>query len=62
MKLSIAEWIRGYEKAGLLRGVDACLESLRVEVDEAASGRLNFEIPEMVVDICAVTAGNLIRY
>jgi len=62
VRRSIIEWLREYEKAGLLHRVDEHLDEVRVELSTDADGRLDFELPESVVDICAVTAGNLIRF
>jgi phage tail sheath gpL-like len=62
VRQSLIEWLRGYESVGLLRQVTEHLEEIKVEVSEVDDGRINFEIPETVVDICAVTAGNLIRF
>ncbi len=62
VRRSIVEWLREYEKKGLVRRVDECIEAVKVEISDEADGRIDFEVPEAVVDICAVTAGNLIRY
>lgn len=62
VRQSIVEWLRQYEAAGLLRQVNEHLEEVRVEISADVDGRIDFELPESVVDICAVTAGNLIRF
>ena len=38
------------------------LEDVRVVISDSVPGRVDFEIPEAVVDICAVKAGNLIQF
>ncbi|MCP4680122.1 MAG: hypothetical protein GY854_32440 [Deltaproteobacteria bacterium] len=62
VRKSIIEWLREYEKKGLVRRVNESIEAVKVEISDEADGRIDFEVPEAVVDICAVTAGNLIRY
>jgi phage tail sheath gpL-like len=62
IRKSLIEWARAYEALGLLHKVDAHLDEIQVEIDDEAPGRMNFQLPENVVDICAVTAGNLIRF
>ncbi len=58
---TLTAWLREYEQQRLLRNVNESAASIRVELDDV-DGRFNFELPEAVVDICATTAGNLIRY
>jgi phage tail sheath gpL-like len=62
VRRSLIEWLREYEKAGLVRGVAEHLDEIRVEISDSAPGRLDFELPEAVVNICAVTVGDLIRF
>ena len=61
IKKAIAGWMREYAERGYIKNVDENISKIRTEVGDT-DGRLNFEVPEAVVDICAVTAGNLIRY
>ena len=61
IKRSLLEWLRMSEKAGRITRVTELAPAIKVEIDTEVSGRVNFEIPEDVVDIFAVGAGNIIQ-
>jgi len=61
IRLSILGWLRVLEAKGVITRVAELSEKVRVEIDPDTDGRINFEIPEDVVDILAVAAGNLIQ-
>jgi len=61
IKRSLLEWLRESEAAGRITRVTELAEQIKVEIDSDVSGRVNFEIPEDVVDIFAVGAGNIIQ-
>lgn len=61
IKSSLLEWLRENERAGLITTVDDLAERVKVEIDERSPGRVNFEIPEDVIEIFAVGAGNIIQ-
>ena len=61
VRLSILNWLRRLEAKGIITRVTELSEKVRVEIDPDVDGRINFEIPEDVVDILAVAAGNLIQ-
>jgi len=61
VRKAIAGWMREYASRGFIKNVEENIQKIRCELGDT-DGRLNFEVPEAVVDICAVTAGNLIRY
>ncbi len=58
---SLIEWLRTYEAQGIITRVGELSTGVRVEIDPDVDGRINFEIPEDVVDIFAVGAGNIIQ-
>lgn len=58
---SLLEWLREHEKRGIITRVTELSDAVKVEIDPGAPGRVNFEIPEDVVDIFAVGAGNIIQ-
>lgn len=61
VKSSLLEWLREHEKAGRITMVSDLAERVLVEIDEEVPGRLNFQIPEDVIEIFAVGAGNIIQ-
>jgi len=61
IKQSLLEWLRENEKAGRITRVTELADAIKVELDLEVPGRVNFEIPEDVVDIFAVGAGNIIQ-
>ncbi len=61
IQISLVEWLRALEAQGLVVRVGELADQIRVEIDEDVPGRVNFEIPEDVIDILAVGAGNVIQ-
>jgi len=61
IKASLLEWLREHEKAGLITLVSDLAERVVVEIDPDVDGRVNFQIPEDVIEIFAVGAGNIIQ-
>ena len=61
IKSSLLEWLREHEKAGRITMVTDLSERVLVEIDEEVPGRVNFQIPEDVIEIFAVGAGNIIQ-
>jgi phage tail sheath gpL-like len=61
IKKSLLEWLRENEKAGRITRVNELADGVKVEIDNESPGRVNFVIPEDVVDIFAVGAGNIIQ-
>ena len=61
VKNSILEWLRMNEKAGLITLVTDLADRVQVEIDPNDDSRLNFEVPEDVIGIFAVGAGNIIQ-
>jgi phage tail sheath gpL-like len=61
IKAALMEWLRVHEKAGRITRVTELSDEVRVEMDEEVPGRVNFEIPEDVIEIFAVGAGNIIQ-
>lgn len=61
IRQSLLEWLRENEAQGMITRVSEFADDVRVEMDPNIDGRVNFEIPEDVVDIFAVGAGNIIQ-
>ncbi len=61
IRMALLEWLRSAEAKGIITRVTEMAEQVQVEIDEDVPGRVNFEIPEDVVDIFAVGAGNIIQ-
>ena len=61
IKKSLVSWMRNHQAAGLIVLNDSLVERIQVEIDEDVDGRVNFEIPEDVIEIFAVGAGNLVQ-
>ncbi|MCP4680120.1 MAG: hypothetical protein GY854_32430 [Deltaproteobacteria bacterium] len=61
IRMALLEWLRAAEAKGIICRVTEMAEQVQVEIDEDVPGRVNFEIPEDVVDIFAVGAGNIIQ-
>ncbi len=61
IKGSLIEWLRNHQASGLIVLVDELAERVKVEIDDNVDGRVNFEIPEDVIEIFAVGAGNVIQ-
>lgn len=61
IRSSLIEWLREHEKAGRITTVSDLAERVLVEIDEEVPGRVNFQIPEDVIEILAVGAGNIIQ-
>jgi hypothetical protein len=59
VKASLLEWLREHERAGQITLVTDLAERIKVEIADNDDGRLNFEVPEDVIGIFAVGAGNI---
>ena len=61
IRQALIGWLRIHEAKGLVVQVTQNSEGIQVELDEEVAGRVNFSIPEEVIDIFAVGAGNVIQ-
>jgi hypothetical protein len=61
IRSSLLEWLREHEKAGRITTVADLAERVIVEIDDQVPGRVNFQIPEDVIEIFAVGAGNIMQ-
>lgn len=61
VKSSLLEWLYGHEKAGRITLVQDLADRVKVEIDPDVDGRVNFQVPEDVIEIFAVGAGNIIQ-
>ena len=53
--------MRNHQANGIVVLNDDLVDRIQVEIDEDVDGRVNFEIPEDVIEIFAVGAGNLVQ-
>ena len=53
--------MRNHQASGLVVLNESLIERIHVEIDEDVDGRVNFEIPEDVIEIFAIGAGNLVQ-
>jgi len=61
IRQSLITWMRNHQASGLVVLNESLIERIHVEIDEDVDGRVNFEIPEDVIEIFAIGAGNLVQ-